>query len=136
LQDRQEIDRLMESTDPRHVYMVLDTGHINMAGIDPVELTRTYVSRIVEFHLKDCKPEDRGGHKGTIPAREGYTDKGKRIFYELGKGGVDFPGILAILKKNRWRGWMTVELDSTDTTPRDSAAQSKKYLETVLQLGL
>lgn len=136
LQDRKEIDQLMDLTDPRHVYMVLDTGHINMAGIDPVELTKVYAGRIVEFHLKDCKPEDRGGHKGPLPKREGYADKGKRIFYELGKGGVDFPSILSILKRKRWKGWLTVELDSTDTTPRESAAQSKKYLHEVLGLTL
>jgi len=136
LQDRKEIDRLMDSTDPNHVYLVLDTGHINMAGIDPVELTSAYASRIVEFHLKDCKREDRGGHKGAIPKREGYADKGKRIFYELGKGGIDFPGILAILRKKHWKGWLTVELDSTDTTPRDSAAQSKKYLNETLGITL
>lgn len=136
LQDRKEIDRLMELTDPNHVYLVLDTGHINMAGIDPVELASVYTSRIVEFHLKDCKPEDRGGHKGPTPKREGYADKGKRIFYELGKGGVDFPGILAILRKKHWKGWLTVELDSTDTTPRDSATQSKKYLNETLGLTL
>lgn len=133
-QDRSEIDRLMELTDPKHVYLVLDTGHITMAGIDPVELARAYVSRIVEFHMKDTKPEDRGGHKGATPQREGYTDKGKRIFFELGKGGVDFPGILAVLKKNNWNGWLTVELDSTDTTPKDSATTSKKYLEQALRL--
>ena len=136
LQDRKEIDRLMDLTDPNHVYLVLDTGHINMAGIDPVELASVYASRIVEFHLKDCKREDRGGHKGPTPKREGYADKGKRIFYELGKGGVDFPGILAILRKKHWKGWLTVELDSTDTTPRDSATQSKKYLNEVLGLTL
>jgi inosose dehydratase len=136
LQDRKEIDQLMDLTDPRHVYFVLDTGHINMAGIDPVELTRVYVDRIIEFHLKDCRPEDRSGHKGPLPKREGYTEKGKRIFFELGKGGVDFPAILAILEKHRWKGWLTVELDSTDTTPRESAAQSKKYLENVLRLTL
>ena len=134
LQNRNEIDRLMALTDPRHVYMVLDTGHITMAGIDPVELTRYYVGRIVEYHMKDCKPEDRGGHKGGTPQREGYADKGKRIFYELGKGGVDFPAILAILKKNHWNGWLTVELDSTDTTPKESAAQSQRYLKEVLKL--
>jgi inosose dehydratase len=136
LENRSEIDRLMELTDPKHVWMVLDTGHITMAGIDPVELTRAYVSRIVEFHLKDTRPQDRGGHKGGPPPREGYTEKGKRIFLELGSGGVDFPGILAILQKNNWDGWLTVELDSTDTTPKDSATKSKKYLEDVLKLKL
>ena len=134
LQTRAEIDRLMEMTDPKHVWMVLDTGHITMSGIDPVELTRAYVSRIIEYHMKDTRPADRGGHKGPTPEREGYTDKGKRIFLELGNGGVDFPGILAILKKNNWDGWLTVELDSTDTTPKESAAKSKKYLEEVLKL--
>lgn len=133
-QDRSEIDQLMELTDPRHVYLVVDTGHTTMAGMDPVELTRVYVNRIVEFHLKDTRPVDRGGHKGQPPQREGYTDKGKRIFLELGSGGVDFPGILAILKKNNWNGWLTVELDSTDTTPKESASISKKYLENVLHL--
>ena len=134
LQDRAEVDRLMELTDPRHVWLVLDTGHYTMAGMDPVELTRAYVSRIVEYHMKDTRPQDRGGHKGPTPERDGYTTKGKRIFLELGSGGVDFPGILAILKKNNWDGWLTVELDSTDTTPKDSAARSKKYLEQTLQL--
>jgi sugar phosphate isomerase/epimerase len=134
LQVRNEIDRVMELTDPKHVFLVVDTGHITMAGIDPVELTRAYVSRIAEFHMKDTRPVDRGGHKGPEPQREGYTDRGKRIFLELGSGGVDFPGIIAILKKNNWDGWLTVELDSTDTTPKESAAKSKKYLEEVLHL--
>lgn len=134
MQDRSEIDRIMELTDPKHVYLVVDTGHITMAGIDPVELTRAYVSRIGEFHMKDTRPVDRGGHKGPTPQREGYTDKGKRIFFELGSGGVDFPAILATLKKNNWDGWLTVELDSTDTTPKDSATTSKKYIENVLKL--
>jgi inosose dehydratase len=59
---------------------------------------------------------------------------GRRQFFELGKGGVDFPGILAILKERGWKGWMTVELDSTETTAKESCAVSKKYLETVLRL--
>ena len=134
LQDRAEIDRLMDETDPKHVYLVVDTGQITMAGMDPLELTRAYMSRIVEYHMKDTRPEDRGGHKGPTPQREGYTDKGKRIFLELGSGGVDFPGLLAFLKKNNWDGWLTVELDSTDTTPKDSATKSRKYLEEVLHL--
>jgi len=134
-QTRSEVDAVMELTNPKYVYLVLDTGHITMAGMDPVELTKAYVSRIVEFHLKDTRPEDRGGHKGPTPQREGYTDIGKRIFFELGKGGgVDFPGILAVLKKNNWNGWLTVELDSTDTTPKDSASTSKRYVEEALHL--
>ena len=131
-QDRNEIDAVMELTDPRHVYFILDTGQINMAGIDPVELTKAYVGRIIEYHLKDTKPEHRGGLRGPLPTREQYMKE--MIFFELGSGGVDFPGILAVLKKNAWQGWLTVELDESRRGPKESARISKDYIEKVLKL--
>ena len=146
---QQDVDAIMEQTDPKHVYFILDTGHVTMAGMDPVALTRTYVSRIIEFHMKDVAPEHKGGYKGprrtvsgdgqdqrggraTQPGVNPYI--GRRQFFELGKGGVDFPAIKKILDDNRWKGWMTVELDSTETTAKESCAVSKKYLEMVLGL--
>src|SRR5712691_2357794 len=65
-ENRREIDTIMETTDPKHVWFVLDTGHITMAGIDPVELTRARGHRIIEFHLKDVKPEHRGGARQRL----------------------------------------------------------------------
>src|SRR5437870_962097 len=92
LENRREIDAIAESTDPHHVNFVLDTGHITMAGIDPLELTRAYGSRIIEFHLKDVRPENRGGARQRRERNDVMKDP---IFFELGKGGVDFPGIKA-----------------------------------------
>jgi len=127
-QNRHEIDTIMASTDPRHVGFVLDTGHITMAGIDPVELTRALGHRIIEFHLKDTKPENRGGAKKIL---ERPNDAMKDpIFFELGKGGVDFPGIKAHLDEIAWRGWLTVELDSSPyRPPKESAGISRSYIE-------
>jgi inosose dehydratase len=134
-QTREDIDAVLGQTNPKYVYLVLDTGHITMAGMDPVELTRTYVSRIVEFHVKDCAPKDRGGYKGP-PLKNGtYNTTGaNRVFFELGKGGVDFPGIVKVLDRNAWTGWFTVELDRTATTSKNSCIISKRYLENVLKL--
>ena len=67
-------------------------------------------------------------------SRSDNTDKDNLIFFPLGKGGVDYPGIKKELDQNGWKGWMTVELDMTATTAKDSAAISKKYLEDVLKL--
>ncbi len=148
---RQDVDTIMELTNPKWVYLVIDTGHTSMAGMDPVKLTHTYSSRIVEYHMKDVLPEHRGGYMGPPrprlergqgggrgqppPPPSGVNPYiGRRQFFELGKGGVDFPGILAILNERRWKGWMTVELDSTETTAKESCAVSKKYIETVLGL--
>jgi sugar phosphate isomerase/epimerase len=123
-----------------------------MAGMDPVKLTRDYTSRIVEYHMKDVAPEHKGGYKGGGPYRAPGGGRGRgqpsqqeqnlpasvryrdRHFFELGRGGVDFPAILEILNNASWKGWMTVELDSTITTAKGSATVSKQYLEQVLKL--
>jgi inosose dehydratase len=134
LENRREIDAIAESTDPHYVNFVLDTGHITMAGIDPLELTRAYGSRIIEFHFKDVAPENRGGAKQRRERNDVMKDP---IFFELGKGGVDFPGIKAHLDKIGWQGWLTVELDSSPyRPPKESARISKEYIEKTLRIGV
>jgi inosose dehydratase len=125
-ENRHEVDAIMETTDPKHVFFVLDTGHITMAGMDPVEMTRVLGHRIIEFHLKDVKPENRGGAKRRVERNDPMTDP---IFFPLGKGGVDFPAIKAELDRIGWNGWWTVELDSSpDRPPVESARISREYL--------
>lgn len=157
---RQDIDAIMELTDPEHVHMILDTGHITMAGMDPVQLTRDYLSRIIEYHVKDVAASDRGGTTRVMGRRAGRSRGGlselmeseypgvslstseipapiryrDRHFFELGTGGVDFPAIHRILTDAGWTGWFTVELDSTVTTSQGSATVSKEYLERILGL--
>jgi inosose dehydratase len=131
-ENRREIDFIMAHTEPKQVFFVLDTGHITMAGIDPVELARTLGHRIVEFHMKDVAPEHRGGARRREARHEPMT---RPIFFPLGHGGVDFPGLKAHLDSIRWQGWLTVELDSSpQRPPRESARMSREYLEQ--RLGL
>jgi len=132
LETKQDTEAIMEMTDPNLVHLIVDTGHTTMAGMDPVQLTRTYLHRIVEFHIKDVAPQNRGGFKGVLKGPYNTTAE-NRIFFELGKGGVDFPGIKKILDDNQWKGWWTVELDRTGTTAKESCTIAKKYLE---KLGL
>jgi len=132
LENRREIDYIMEHTRPEQVYFVLDTGHITMAGIDPVELTRALGHRIVEFHLKDTAPEHRGGARARLERPDVMKHP---PFFPLGLGGVDFPAIKAHLDKIGWQGWLTVELDSSpDRPPKESARVSREYLEKKLGL--
>jgi inosose dehydratase len=131
-ENRREIDFVLANTDPQDVKFVLDTGHITMAGIDPVELTRTLGHRIVEYHMKDTKPENRGGAKSRLDRPDVMKDP---PFFPLGNGGVDFPAIKAHLDKIGWKGWLTVELDSSPfRPPKESARISKGYLEDKLGL--
>jgi sugar phosphate isomerase/epimerase len=131
-ENRREIDYIMENTDPKHVHFVLDTGHITMAGIDPVELARKLGHRIVEFHMKDVKPENRGGAKTRLAKMDGMNDP---CFFPLGKGGVDFPGLKSHLDKIGWQGWLTVELDTSPWhPPKESARISREYIDKTLKI--
>ncbi len=131
-ENRAEIDMVLGATDPKHVWFVLDTGHITMAGMDPVELARSLGHRIVEFHMKDTKPEWRGGAAKRLDRPDMMADP---PFFPLGHGGVDFPALKAHLDSIGWKGFLTVELDtSPKRTPKESARISFEYLRDKLRL--
>lgn len=135
LQAQHELEFIMENTDPRNVGLVLDTGHFTMAGMDPVAMAKRYGKRVLEYHLKDTKPEDRGGTK-NVPGPE--VDQMKNpYFFPMGTGGVDFPGLKAYLDSIQWRGFLNVELDTSPwRPPLESARITAKYIEDVLKIPM
>jgi inosose dehydratase len=135
LQSEHELEFIMSNTDPQHVGLVLDTGHFTMAGMDPLAKGKKYGKRVLEYHLKDTKPEDRGGTK-HVPGPEADLMKDP-YFLPLGSGGVDFPGLIAYLNSIEWRGFLNVELDSSPfRPPKESAQITAKYIQDVLKIPL
>ena len=51
----EEIDRLMELTDPSLVYLLFDTGHAYYGGGDPLTVLSKHYDRIAYIHLKDIR---------------------------------------------------------------------------------
>jgi inosose dehydratase len=115
-----EIDLIMELTDPQQVSLVPDTGHIRLGGGQVVEIIRKYSDRLSYFHLKDSAGEFQRPHFGPN-------------LRELGQGEIDFPAILSLLKETGFSGWMNVEQDYTFTTPAESAAISARYIHHTLK---
>jgi inosose dehydratase len=131
-ENQREVDYVMGHTDPNYVYFVLDTGHITMAGMDPVALTKRLGHRILEYHMKDTKPEWRGGAKTRLDRPDMMKDP---PFFPLGHNGVDYHGIKAHLDSIGWQGFLTVELDSSPfRPPKESARMSFRYLKDTLKL--
>ena len=121
---REQIDFFAEHTDPEYVYFCIDTAHSTLAGIDPVELCRTYGKRIGYMHLKDVDPE----HVPVPP-------RGKMgAFRALGLGTVNFKGVVNALKENGYDGVLCVELDNPEICNFHSAMVSREYLRNVLKL--
>jgi inosose dehydratase len=133
LQNEREVDFIMANTDPNYVGFVLDTGHITVAGMDPLALAGKLGNRIVEFHLKDTRPEDRGGTR-HVPGPE--VDQMKDpYFYPLGNGGVDFLALKTHLDSINWRGFLVVELDTSPwRSPKESARITANYIRTTMKI--
>lgn len=130
----EEIDRVMQAVDPDVVFMAPDTGQIAKGGGDAAAAVHTYRSLVRHIHLKDyLGGTSRADNKGNPVDRTGYLD-----YVPLGDGVVDFPTIVADLDAAGYDGWWMVELDGTDRAPRppkDAAAISRRYLDTLTATG-
>jgi inosose dehydratase len=133
IERRHHVERLLESC---AVDLCLDTGHLCLAGVDPVDVARLASGRIRHVHLKDVD--------GVFAERVRAGDMGFRqavvdgMFRPLGEGDIDIAGVIAHLERNGYRGWYVIEQDVAlaaappeDAGPRVDAATSVRYLERV-----
>src|SRR5258708_3886806 len=98
-----EIDRLLNDTDPKFVNLCLDTAHTMYGGTDPVDLARRWQTRLKYLHLKECDKKVLD----EVRANQWDYFKGVEVgvFPELGKGSVNFAGLLNVLKQADFNGW-------------------------------
>ncbi|MBB4934028.1 inosose dehydratase [Lipingzhangella halophila] len=57
IQSQPEIERFLDGTDPDHVSLCLDTGHVAYGGGDAVDLIRRYSERVGYVHIKQMDPD-------------------------------------------------------------------------------
>ena len=120
-----EIDFIMQNTDPKYVSFCPDTAHLVLGKCDPVEIFKRYIDRIKFVHLKDITENTEikvvdGENKGF----DVYSS-----FLELGNGNVDFKSIFKMLEENKYDGYLAVELDKSQYSNKESALISMKYLK-------
>jgi inosose dehydratase len=127
-----EVRRLMAMTDPDLLGICLDTGHWTFGtGENPVDAVREFGDRIWHVHFKDADPAVMA--ESRREAWDGLTSTGHGVFCELGKGCVDFPGVLAALGDIGYDGWIVVEQDILPGIgdPKESARRNREYLRTL-----
>jgi inosose dehydratase len=125
VQERDEIARIFDLVDTSTVKLVLDPAHIAKAGDDPVEVAEAYQDILVYLHLKDYRPDLNSDRSGE-PVDE---DAPRLAFFgELGTGVVDIRGLVAVMRQAGYHGWLAVELDRSQTTPRQSLEVNTRYL--------
>ncbi|WP_037578037.1 myo-inosose-2 dehydratase [Phaeacidiphilus oryzae] len=129
---RADVDRLMDSTDPDLVHLLLDTAHIAFAGDDPLELARAHADRIGHVHLKDVRPEVVSRVREEGLSFQEAVELG--VFTVPGDGGIDFRPILEVLADAGYQGWLMVEAeqDPNKAVPLAYAKKARAYLADVL----
>jgi inosose dehydratase len=127
----EEIDALLQATDPALVGLCLDTGHATYGGGAPLELLERYRERVWHVHFKDCEP-----HVAARARQEEWdyqTALRHGLFCELGRGAVDFAGVLGELQRAGYDGWVVIEQDVLPGmgAPLDSARRNRDYLQSI-----
>ena len=142
-----EVEMILEMTDPKLVFVTLDTCHASVGGIEPVQFVRDHYPRIAHFHFKDTLPVWSAGKgwKGPAPSKEEEAAMAKKlglpptpdaIYQRLGTGGVDFPGLMREIRQRNYTGWISLDFNYVDMPPgvtieQDMAAHRKYLVETL-----
>jgi inosose dehydratase len=128
----EEIEALLERTNPRLLGLCFDTGHFSFGGgSDHVAFLSKHFNRIWHVHFKDFSPE--------VAAKAGennwdyFESVANGVFCELGKGSVDFKSVKNELEKSGYHSWIVVEQDVLPGmgNPKQCAMNNRNYLHRI-----
>ncbi len=128
VQTAEEIDKLMEITDPGLVYLLYDTGHLAFSGEDAIGVLKKYAGRIKHVHLKSTRLDviAKGKEEGWS-----FLDCVRAgAFTVPGDGDFDFTPVFDILAGSGYEGWVVVEAeqDPAKANPYEYALIARNYI--------
>jgi inosose dehydratase len=101
-----EIDRFLAHVE---VDLTLDTGHLFIAGGDPLQAVRRWGDRINHLHLKDV---DLARLRQVLATGGGMPEVwSSGAFVAFGRGDIDLDGVMTAVDEHGYDGWIVVEQD-------------------------
>lgn len=128
IETEDEIDRLMENTDPKYVSLLFDTGHLDVLGFDPTVIEKRYIDRIGHVHLKAVRRDVAEKCKSeVIPLRRSIP---MGIYTVPGDGDSKFEKVFEILDEANYEGCILVEAeqDPAISNPFEMAVLTREYI--------
>jgi len=123
------VDRLMASTDPDLVHLLVDTGHLAAVHSDPLAVVVKHASRVRHMHLKDIRAEAVDKlHKQGLSFEEGIQ---AGIFTVPGDGAIKtFPQMFEAIAAAGFDGWLIIEAEQNPAkaNPLHYAKMARAYL--------
>lgn len=103
-----EVDRLMADTGPA-LGLLLDSGHMTVAGGDPLAVARRHAGRITHVHCKDVRADRLAAAQAADSSFLAAVVDG--LFTVPGDGMVAWRPLLADLAQRGYSGWLVVEAE-------------------------
>jgi len=124
-----QLETLLEQTDPARVSLGLDVGHFAYRGIDAVDFIRRHHARIPYLHFKSVDPDiQKQVETEDIPFAMAVQ---MGIFCEPSKGLVDYLALRDVLLEVDFDGFAIVEQDMYPAPfdqPLPIAKRTRAYL--------
>jgi inosose dehydratase len=127
-----DVERVLEGSEAS---FCVDTGHLQIGGVDSVALVRDVAERVGHVHLKDVRAsvaaELRDGRTSLLEA----TRRG--LFVPLGEGDAPVAEVVRELEASGYDGWTVVEQDAVldDPAAAAPAAAMRRSLDFLRTLG-
>ena len=125
----EEIDRLMEGTDPKYVSLLWDTGHLDVLGFDPAPVGKKWMHRIGHIHLKSVRKDVlKLINDEDIPLRCSVP---LGVYTVPGDGDSDFTEVFKIIRESDYEGVILVEAeqDAKQANPFEMAVLTRKFIK-------
>ena len=127
-----EIETLLQYTDETLLGLCFDTGHFSFGqGTAHIAFMEKYWNRIWHVHFKDFAPAV--AQEAVQNGWDYFQSVSNGVFCELGKGNVDFKGIVHFLQQKNYNGWIVVEQDVLPGmgNPKQCAKNNRAYLQSI-----
>lgn len=128
----EQIEALLDQTDPKYVGLCLDTGHHAYRGGDPVAFIRLHHERIPYLHVKSVdRQKQKQVEQDKIPFALAVA---MGVFCEPSLGAVDFLALRDVLREIDYKGYAIVEQDMYPAPfdqPLPIASRSRAYLQEI-----
>ncbi|WP_330241881.1 myo-inosose-2 dehydratase [Streptomyces sp. NBC_00525] len=134
VQSAADIDKLMTDTDPKYVNLLFDTGHLQLAGDNPLTTAEKHKQRIKHVHLKNVRQSVAEKVKSDHLSFEEGILQGVFTVPGDSEGMIDFKPILTTLGNAGFEGWLVVEAeqDPAQACPLKYAKMARAYLTETL----
>ena len=139
VETKDDVDRVLDTC---NVNWCLDTGHLAIGGVDPVQFAKDAMERVGHVHLKDVRLDMVAPVLRRETSLMAATQAG--LFTPLGQGDVDIKGVVETLEAAGYQGWYVIEQDTALTDglpaegegPIEQVRTSMRYLTDVVNPSL